>query len=151
MDILIQMRKIIRSINLESKRIEKELGISIPQLLVLQILNDSPEYKATSKYIKEKINLNASTVSGIIYRLELKGLVARLPNLLDKRVQFITLTAKAADMLKNTPQTLQQKISGNLSKLSDNQQTELLKNIDLLVEVMDAKNIEASSLDKLKD
>src|SRR5210317_1859609 len=123
MDILIQMRKINRSINLESKRIEKELGISIPQLLVLEILNACPDFKATSKYIKEKINLNASTVSGIIYRLELKALVARLPNLQDKRVQFITLTAKAAEMLKNTPQTLQQKISDNLAKLSINQQS----------------------------
>lgn len=151
MDILVQMRKIIRSINLESKRIEKELGISIPQLLVLQILNECPDYKANSKFIKEKINLNASTVSGIIYRLELKGLIARLPNLQDKRVQFITLTAKAAEMLKNSPPSLQQKISENLSELSKAQQIELLKNIDLLVEIMDAKNLEPSDLIQIKE
>lgn len=151
MDILVQMRKIIRSINLESKRIEKELGISIPQLLVLQILSACPDYKASSKFIKEKINLNASTVSGIIYRLELKGLVARLPNLQDKRVQFITLTAKAAEMLKNSPQSLQQKISDNLSRLSKTQQAELMKNIELLVDVMDARHIEASDLVSVKE
>ena len=37
-DILIRLRKIVRSVNLESKRVEKEQGVSIPQLLCLQFL-----------------------------------------------------------------------------------------------------------------
>ena len=79
LEILVKLRKVIRSINLESKKIEKEFGISIPQLLVLKFLSEQKDYKASSKDIKTYINLNASTVSGIIVRLEDKGLVARLP------------------------------------------------------------------------
>ena len=33
--IMISIRKIVRAINLESKRIEKDYGLSIPQLLTL--------------------------------------------------------------------------------------------------------------------
>ena len=52
-DILTQIRKIIRSVNLESKRIEKEYGISIPQLLCLNYLNGRDDYKATHKELKD--------------------------------------------------------------------------------------------------
>ena len=39
-EILVKLRKIIRSINLESKKIEKKFGISIPQLMCLQFLSE---------------------------------------------------------------------------------------------------------------
>ena len=37
-DILIILRKIVLSMNLESKPVEKEQGVNIPQLLCLQFL-----------------------------------------------------------------------------------------------------------------
>ncbi|TNE52641.1 MAG: MarR family transcriptional regulator [Bacteroidetes bacterium] len=143
-EILVKLRKIIRSINLESKKIEKHHGISIPQLLCLQYLSEQPDYRATATQIKGFIKLNASTVSGIIARLETKGLLARLPKPEDKRVTYITLTAKGADILKASPVTLQEKLSRQLARLSPEQMNELSRNIDLLVRIMDATDLEAS-------
>ena len=145
-DILVKLRKIIRSINLESKQIEKQYGISIPQLLCLQFLSGQEDYKASASQIKDFIQLNASTVSGIISRLEAKGLVAKLPNFKDKRATFITLTAKGADLLKESPTTLQEKLKARLSLLSTEQISELNKNIELLVQIMDAEHLSASPL-----
>lgn len=145
-EILVKLRKIIRSINLESKKIEKEFGISIPQLLILQFLSGQEDYKANSKDIKEYINLNASTVTGIISRLESKGLIARLPNTIDRRVTYITLTAKGAELLKMSPITLQEKISQKLKKLTPSQINELDRNIELLTNLMDAEHLDASPL-----
>lgn len=85
-DILIRLRQIIRSVNLESKRIEKEYGISIPQLLCFHFLNEKENFQASHKEIKDFLKLNASTVTGIINRLEKKGFVARVPKKGDKRV-----------------------------------------------------------------
>jgi DNA-binding MarR family transcriptional regulator len=138
LDIIFKLRKIIRAIHLESKKIEKEFGISIPQLLVLQFLSKQETYKATSKEIKEYINWNASTVSGIIDRLEQKGLIARLPNLDDKRRVYIILTAHGAELLKRTPLTLEHKLKHRLSKLSADEIKELESNIDLLCSILDA-------------
>ena len=144
LEILIKLRKIIRSINLESKRIEKEHGISIPQLLCLQFLSDQPDYRAPASRIKEFIKLNASTVSGIISRLENKSLVAKIPNQKDKRMTYIALTAKGAELLQASPTTLQEKLAEQLSRLSDRQIEDLNHNIDLLVRIMDAEKLDAS-------
>jgi|TARA_B110000967_G_scaffold208103_1_gene259238 DNA-binding MarR family transcriptional regulator len=145
-EILIKLRKIIRSINLESKKIEKELGISIPQLLVLQYLSDQNDYRAFAKDIKEYINLNASTVSGIISRLESKSLVAKLPKSNDKRATYIILTAKGADLLYKYPPTLQEKLSKRLKKLTPEQIEELDRNIELLTLIMDVEDMDAAPL-----
>ncbi len=150
-EILVKLRKIIRSINLESKKIEKELGVSIPQLLVLQYLSDQEDYKAFAKDIKEYINLNASTVSGIISRLETKGLIAKLPKPNDKRATYITLTAKGADLLHKSPTTLQEKLSQRLKKLTPKQIEELDRNIELLTSIMDVEDVDAAPLLTIKE
>lgn len=150
-DILVKLRKIIRSINLESKKIEKELGVSIPQLLVLKYLSDQNDYRAFAKDIKEYINLNASTISGIISRLEGKGLVAKSLRSKDKRAIYIVLTAKGADLLNNSPSTLQEKLSQKLKKLSIEQIEELDRNIELLTKIMDVENVDAAPLLTIKE
>ena len=145
-EILVKLRKIIRSINLESKKIEKELGISIPQLLVLKYLSDQSDYRAFAKDIKGYINLNASTVSGIISRLESKGLVAKSQKPNDKRAVYIILTAKGADLLHKSPSTLQEKLSKRLKKLTTAQIEEIDRNIELLTLIMDVEDMDAAPL-----
>jgi len=144
LDILIKIRRIIRSVNLESKKIEKEFGVSIPQLLCLQYLSQQSGYRAPASKIKAFINLNASTVSGIIKRLETKGLVAKAPHLEDKRVTLIILTAQGSELLHNAPTTLQQKLTKRLDQLSPEVIGELNRNIDLLVNLMDAEDLDAA-------
>src|SRR5690554_6744379 len=83
--ILIRVRRIVRSINLESKKVQKDFGVSIPQILCLEYLKSSPNYQATQRAIREHLNLNSSTVTGIITRLEKHGLLARLPKSGDRK------------------------------------------------------------------
>lgn len=146
LEILVKLRKIIRSINLESKRIEKEFGISIPQLLVLQFLSEQENYRAYARDIKQHINLNASTVSGIISRLEKKGFVARVTKPEDRRAAYVTLTASGQELLKTSPTTLQEKLSNRLKKLSKKEIEELDRNIELLTYIMDADDLNAAPL-----
>jgi DNA-binding MarR family transcriptional regulator len=145
-EILVKLRKIIRSINLESKKIEKEFGISIPQLLVLKYLSDQNDYRAFAKDIKGYINLNASTVSGIISRLESKGLVYKMTKLNDKRATYIILTAKGADLLLKSPPTLQEKLSQRLKNLTPEQIEELDRNIELLTLILNVEDMDAAPL-----
>ena len=90
-EILIKIRKIVRSIDIESKKIQKEYGVSIPQVLCLSFLHESSNYQSTQGEIRKFLNLNPSTVSGIINRLEKKGYLARLPKSGDKRVTSMLL------------------------------------------------------------
>ena len=145
-EILTSIRKIVRSVNLESKRFEKEYGISIPQLLCLNYLNEQEDFRASHKAIKEFLQLNASTVTGIISRLEGKGLLARLPSQSDRRVGYITLTAKGASLLQDMPSPLHDRLSSKLEKLSAEKLEELRLAFDVIIDFLSLQNLEASPI-----
>jgi DNA-binding MarR family transcriptional regulator len=150
-EILIKIRKIVRSINLESKKVQKEYGVSIPQVLCLNYLKDSANYQATQGEIKRFMNLNSSTISGIINRLEIKGLVARLPKSGDKRVVNIALTSKGEKLLKNIPPLLHEQLSTKLKKLDENTLKQTKLSLELLVSLLEINELEAAPLITIED
>ena len=142
-EILVQLRQIIRSVNLESKRIEKEYGISIPQLLCLNFLNEKESFQASHSEIKYFLKLNASSVTSIISRLEKKGYVARLPKRKDKRVGLISITAKGGELLENTPEPLHEQLSNKLKKLSSEDLSKLNQAFETIIDFL---NIEEENI-----
>jgi DNA-binding MarR family transcriptional regulator len=145
-DILIKIRRIVRSINLESKKVQKDFGVSIPQILCLEYLKNSPGYQATQKSIREHLNLNSSTVTGIIGRLEKKGYLARLPKSGDKRVMNIALTSSGDALLKRTPDLLQQRLDAKLKGLSKEDLERIGSTLDRLIEMLE---IESTTTDEV--
>jgi len=145
-DILIRLRKIVRSVNLESKRVEKEQGVSIPQLLCLQFLAEQEDFKTNAAKLKAFLNLNASTISGILRRLEKKGFIAKLPKASDKRVTLISLTASGMDLLQSAPITFQQKLSEKLQALPPEKLQTIIEGIDLLTQIMEVEELDASPI-----
>ena len=145
-DILIKLRKIVRSINLESKKVEKEQGVSIPQLLCLQFLAEQEDYRTNATKLKTFLNLNASTISGILQRLEKKGLVAKLPKTSDKRVTLISLTANGMELLQSAPITFQEKLSKKLKALPPEKLQTIIEGIDLLTKLMEVEEVDASPI-----
>ena len=150
-NIIVKIRQIVRSVNLESKKIQKEYGVSIPQILCLSYLEGSDNYQATHKEITKYLNLNSSTASGIIYRLERKGFVARLPKGNDKRLSFIVLTMKGQELLSRVPPLMQDKISIKMEKLSTEKKEEIHNALDTLVRLLDIQDVDASPFLTIQD
>lgn len=150
-EIIVGIRKIIRSINLESKQIQKQYGISIPQLLCLSFLNKKDEFQASSSEIKNYLNLNASTVSGIVSRLEKKGYVARLPKKNDKRVSNIIITSAGAEIIGEIPPLMHDKLSRKLKQLPSSKLNDIEEAISLLINFMGAQEIDASPVLMVND
>lgn len=142
-EILIRIRKIVRSINLESKKIQKEYGVSIPQVLCLNYLYHSAGYKSTQSEIRKFMNLNPSTVSGIINRLESKNLLARLPKSGDKRVVNIVLTSKGSNLLEKIPPLLHEQLSKKLQLLDHHKISQIKESLNILINMLEIQNIEA--------
>ena len=140
--ILIRVRRIVRSINLESKKVQKDFGVSIPQILCLEYLKSSPNYQATQRAIREHLNLHSSTVTGIITRLEKHGLLARLPKSGDKRVTHITLTSAGDELLEKTPDLLQQRLASKLERLSPGKVEQISATLDQLIEMLELEESE---------
>jgi len=149
--ILSSIRKIVRSINLESKKMDKGQGVSIPQILCLSMLNNSPNFQAKQKEIAEKLNLNASTMSGIIDRLEKKGLLARLPKQGDRRVTLVSLTSKGSELLTEGSESLHNNL---LNKLVDAPKQEVLyieKALKLLIKYLKIEDLSESRMVDMED
>ncbi|GET34454.1 MarR family transcriptional regulator [Prolixibacter bellariivorans] len=142
--VIIKVRRIVRSINLESKKVQKEYGVSIPQLLCLEYLKEAPNYQATQRVIRDHMRLNSSTMTGIINRLERKGFVARLPKSGDKRVTNIALTSNGERILKNTPDLMQKRLDMKLRSLSDTEIGKINDALDLLINMLEIEDIDAS-------
>ena len=145
-EILIKIRKIVRSINLESKKIQKEYGVSIPQVLCLNFLRKSPNYQSTQGEIRKFLNLNSSTISGIINRLEAKGYIARLPKSGDKRVVNIALTSSGDNLLNNIPALLHEQLSKKLEMLDEIRITEIKLGLNNLIQLLEIEGVEASPM-----
>lgn len=150
-DIIVDIRKIVRSINLESKRTQKDFGISIPQLLCLAFLKKQPDFQSTHKQLNAYLNLNSSTVTGILNRLEKKGFIARLPKRGDKRVTNVALTSSGFEVLERAPDLLHETLSRNLSDLSDAKIGEIKAALQLLVRALGIQDVDASPLLVVED
>jgi DNA-binding MarR family transcriptional regulator len=145
-DILIKIRKIVRSVDIESKKIQKEYGVSIPQVLCLSFLHHSSNYQSTQGEIRNYLNLNSSTVSGIINRLEKKGLLARLPKSGDKRVVNIALTSAGDKLLTTIPSLLHEELSEKLQKLDSHKLNQIEEGLNTLVRLLEIEEVEASPM-----
>lgn len=150
-EILVKIRKIVRSINLESKKIQKVYAVSIPQILCLNFLYKSPNFQSTQNEIRKFLNLNSSTVSGIINRLEKKGLVARLPKSGDKRVVNIALTSSGDNLLNKVPSLLHEQLSRKLHNLTNEELKQIEESLNMLIYLLEIEEVEASPLIAIDD
>lgn len=150
-EILVNIRKILRSLNIESKKVQKEYGVTIPQLMCLDYLGNNPNFRSTQINIARYLNLNSSTMSGIIDRLESKGFVARLPNPDDKRTVFISLTSKGSKLLDASPKLLHEQLSQKLEKLPPEKIEEINNALKILIQSLDIEEIPASPIISIED
>jgi len=143
-EVIIKIRQIVRSINLESKKIQKEYGVSIPQVLCLSYIREAPNFQTTQKNIRNYLNLNASTVTGIINRLEKKGYIARLPKLGDRRITSITLTVAGQKLLDRLPPLMQEQLMEKISELPQDKVNHINSGLDELINLLNIKGVDAS-------
>lgn len=144
LDILIDIRKIVRSINLESKRVQRDFGISIPQLLCLGHINRAEGKVATHSELMKLLSLNSSTVTGIINRLERKHLLKRLPKAGDKRVTYIGITQEGSTIVEQSPDILHDQLAKKIKSLPVSTQQKVKDALSIIVQAMDIEKIDAA-------
>ena len=84
------------AINRAYKPLLDALGITYPQYLVLSALAEEDGRTITG--IADRLALEPSTITPLVKRLELAGLVSRRRNPGDERQVQVTLTAKGRDL-----------------------------------------------------
>lgn len=143
-ELLIALRKVIRAIDLRSRQLNKEAGLTGPQLLVMQNINKKPGTMV--REIADSINLSPATVTSILDRLELKKLVERVRSTEDKRKVGVFLTDIGQDMLSKAPLPLQEHFVNRFSQLEEWEQSQMVATMQRIASMMDAQNIDAAPL-----
>ena len=100
-DVLISLRKIIQSIDLHSRFLVKQVGLTGPQLIILREVLKSGEIPIGK--LSKTISLSQATVTGILDRLEKRGLLTRQRSETDRRQVFLQVTQTGKELLKNAP------------------------------------------------
>ncbi|OGT26108.1 MAG: hypothetical protein A3I77_01820 [Gammaproteobacteria bacterium RIFCSPLOWO2_02_FULL_42_14] len=143
-EVLISLKRIIRAIDLHSKKLVTQYGITGPQALVLKRIIHYK--KVPSGILARDVSLSHATVTSILDRLEKHNYIVRVPNLDDKRKVLIEPTEKAIKIFKNAPPLLQEEFISAFHKLDAWEQTLMLSTLQRIGTMMDAKNIIVSPI-----
>lgn len=142
--VLISLRQIIRAIDLHSKRLERESGLTGPQLLVLQLIQRAGEI--TAGVIAREVSLSQATVTSIIDRLERKGILQRQRSTDDKRKVMVSLTEAGEKALEKAPTLMQESFINSFNRLEDWEQALLLSSLQRVASMMNATELDAAPL-----
>jgi DNA-binding MarR family transcriptional regulator len=143
-EILKSLRRIIRAVDLYSRKLVTETGLSIPQLICLRQLAKDGETQTS--HLAEAVNLSPPTVSGILDRLEQRGLVARTRQSNDRRRVFVSLSESGQHTVNNAPPALHDSFLFKLRALSAEQQSVIQNTLTKLVSMMAATELDAAPI-----
>lgn len=139
--ILAAIRRIVRAIDLHSRRLVRQHRITSPQLVALREIARLGPISVSA--LARAVNLSQPTVTGILARLERQGLVLRERGGDDRRTVVSTVTPAGRDVLEAMPPLLQDTFLRQLALLEEWEQTQILATLQRIAGMMDAERIAA--------
>ena len=123
-ELLVALRRVIRAVDLRSKQLSKHVGLTGPQLLVMQNIEERPGIMV--REIAENINLSPATITNILDRLESRDLATRIRSTQDKRKVGVFLTEKGKEAVVDAPRPLQEHFVERFSQLKEWEQSQMV-------------------------
>lgn len=148
-DVLIALRQITRAIDVHSKKMVREIGLTSPQLLVLKEIEQNPTIKAST--IAKEVHLSQATVTTIIDRLQKAGLIVRARSDSDKRVVNLALTDAGRARIENAPDLLQAGFLEKFKSLEEWERLQLVSSLQRVAAMMNAEDFDAAPILEIGD
>jgi len=143
-DVLVALRRIIRAVDLQSKRVSKESGLTPPQVLILQSIQGLGE--VTSGRISQEVNLSQATVTTILDRLEQRQLIERYRSTIDRRIVHARLTADGKQALKKAPMLLHEKFIEAFLSNDEKNQKRILDSLKEVARMLGGGELDAAPI-----
>lgn len=143
-EVLIALRQIIRAIDLHSRKLNKNAGLTGPQLVLMRAIRGSGEI--TIRQLSNNTNMSQATATTILDRLEKRNLVVRKRSVLDKRKVHAHLTEAGLILLNKAPMPLQDSFISQYQDLEDWEQSLLLSSVQRISTMMNAEHLDAAPL-----
>lgn len=142
--ILRSLRRIIRAIDQHSRKLRRIFNLTIPQIVTLHQLTDSGG--CTAGELAKRVYLSQATMTGIIDRLEKRGLVRRIRCVDDRRRVMINLTEEGQEVVTFMPKPLQDQFINRLTALPQAEQSAIADTLSRVVSMMEADDLDASPI-----
>jgi DNA-binding MarR family transcriptional regulator len=144
-EIVLAIRRMARAMYLDSKNMVKKFGLSNPQCLVLKAIDTiGPSSLAElSRYL----NVSSANMTGLVDRLEKKGLARRCRKEGDRRITIVELTELGVPLSRSVPDPIEEKLINGLGDVSLDELKKITQTIHKVVALLDAKDIADVPLD----
>lgn len=143
-EVLISIRQIVRAIDLHSKQLNKNFGLTSPQLLLMRTIQSSP--KMTLRQLSNNSNMSQATATSILDRLEKRGFIKRERDTKDKRKVHAVITTAGEQVLEQAPQLLQDNFIEQFQALDQWEQTQILSSLQRVSRMMNTPDISPEDL-----
>ncbi len=140
--ILRSLRKIIRAVDIHSRKLNQSFKITTPQLICLHCLQR--EGSMTLSQLASDVSLGNSTTNGIVDRLEAKGLLTRTRSMEDRRKVVLEATPAGKELVRKAPALLQDRFVEALLTLPELEQTAIALSLERVVKLMGAEHLDTS-------
>lgn len=138
------IRRIAHAIDIRSKRIGRETGLTIPQIVVLKAVSD--QGALTTAAISKQADLSPATTVTILDKLEAKGLITRIRSTSDRRTVQAKLTETGAHTLEAAPSLFADGFAADFAAFTEKEQTDIVEAFKMVADLLDredAKNPES--------
>jgi DNA-binding MarR family transcriptional regulator len=142
--VLIALRRIIRATDIHSRALEKETGLTTPQLMVMRAIKELDNPTVTG--IARAVSLSQATVTTILNRLQQKGLLLRERNTEDRRAINLRLTKAGDTLWMSAPEPLQYSFTRRFAELASWEQHGIVSTLQKVAAMMDAETLDAAPL-----
>jgi DNA-binding MarR family transcriptional regulator len=143
------LRRLLRAVYIDNAKMSRHYGVTGAQGSVLRSLRDSGP--ASSAQLSRTLYVKPSTMTGMIDRLEKKGLVVRTPKIGDRRVSIIKLTPEGEELSRQLPDPLELKLVSSLSGLDTGHVKQVSAIVDELLAMIEVAGTETPSFDALME
>ena len=148
------LRRVIRAVDLHSRQLAQDWGLTGPQALVLK---EATTRALTAGELARRVSLSQATITDILKRLELRGLIRRTRSSADRRRVLVEPTAEGRSLAETAPPLLQERFVRRFGALREWEQMLLLSSLQHIAELMDATDLDVApvlsdaSLDTLSE
>lgn len=141
-EVLTTLRRIIRGVDLHSKKLVQKYGVTGPQLLILKEIERRQSIAISA--LANNVSLSTATVTSVLDRLEKRGYISRYKDTHDRRKVIVTATEQARHLIQQAPSLLQEDFIDSFMQLKQWEQTQILATLQRVAEMMNVKSLEAS-------
>ena len=141
--VLYLLRRIARLRFVHSRELVRQVGLTGPQLATLYALAQHGENSASR--LARLVELSPATMTGVLDRLELKGLLVRRRCEADRRSFRVRPTDRALELLQNDPPLLNLRVREGLALLSADDKERMTSALETLARLMEPADEEPAS------